>query len=497
MLKEMTDSGLRANGNIKINGNPPKQLTSPKEVLSFAREQGLNIVDLRFVDFMGLWRHVSVPLSAIDEGSFEEGIGYDGSSIVGFQGIQESDLILLPDPASAVPDPLLGVPTLSMICNVADPVTGEPYDRDARRVAQAAERYLRSTGIADTSYWGPEAEFFVFENVRFDNTPEAAYYFLDSDQAVWNTGRNGSAPNLAHRARHKEHYFQSPPVDTMQDMRSEMTLLLHQAGLDVEMHHTEVGGSQQEIDLRFNSLTAMGDWQMWYKYIIKNVARRYGYTATFMPKPVFGDNGSGMHVHNSLWKDGETLFFDEDGYALLSDLALYYIGGILHHSPALLAFCAPTTNSYRRLTPGFEAPVNLVYSSRNRSAGIRIPRYSDSPRAKRIEYRCPDPTANPYLAFAAILMAGLDGIQNKIHPGDPSDFDLYELSPAEATEIKQVPSSLEEALEALEADHDFLLKGGVFSQALIDTWIHVKRSREIDPLRLRPHPYEFLLYYDA
>lgn len=497
MLKEITETGLRSNGNIKVNGKPPKRLTSPKEVLSFAKEQGLNIVDLRFVDFMGLWRHVSVPLSAIDEGSFEEGIGYDGSSIVGFQGIQESDLILLPDPASAVPDPLLGVPTLSIICNVADPVTGEPYGRDARRVAQAAERYLKSTGIADVSYWGPEAEFFVFENVRFDNTPEAAYYFVDSNESVWNTGRNGSTPNLAHRARHKEHYFQSPPVDTMQDMRSEMTLLLHQAGLDVEMHHAEVGGSQQEIDLRFNSLTAMGDWQMWYKYIIKNVAQRYGYTATFMPKPVFGDNGSGMHVHNSLWKDGETLFFDEDGYAKLSDLALYYIGGILHHSPALLAFCAPTTNSYRRLTPGFEAPVNLVYSSRNRSAGIRIPRYSDSPKAKRIEYRCPDPTANPYLAFSAILMAGLDGIENKIHPGDPSDFDLYELSPEEAEGIPQVPSSLEEALEALEADHAFLLKGGVFSQGLIDTWVRVKRSREVDPLRLRPHPYEFLLYYDA
>ena len=497
MLREMTEAGLRTNGNIKVNGNPPKQLTSPEEVLSFAREQGLSIVDLRFVDFMGLWRHVSVPLSAIDESSFQEGIGYDGSSIIGFQGIQESDLILLPDPTTAVPDPLLNVPTLSMICNVADPVTGEPYDRDARRVAQAAERYLKSTGIADVSYWGPEAEFFVFENVRFDNRPEAAYYFVDSDESVWNTGRNGGAPNLAHRARHKEHYFQSPPVDTMQDMRSEMTLLLHQAGLDVEMHHTEVGGSQQEIDLRFNSLTAMGDWQMWYKYIIKNVARRYGYTATFMPKPLFGDNGSGMHVHNSLWKDGETLFFAEDGYAKLSELALYYIGGILHHSPALLAFCAPTTNSYRRLTPGFEAPVNLVYSSRNRSAGIRIPRYSDSPRAKRIEYRCPDPTANPYLAFAAILMAGLDGIQKKIHPGEPSDFDLYELNEEEAADVRQVPSSLEKALEALEVDHDFLLKGGVFSQELIEAWIRVKRSREVDPLRLRPHPYEFLLYYDA
>ncbi len=498
MLEKISQANdLHTNGKLDLKGAPSEPLTTPAEVLAYAREHGLSIVDLRFVDFLGLWRHVSVPLSALDEGSFEEGIGYDGSSIVGFQGIEESDLILLPDPRTAVRDPLLAVPTLSLICSVADPLTRRPYDRDARRVAQAAERYLLATGIADTSYWGPEAEFFVFESVRFDNTPQAAYYFLDSDEAVWNSGRNGGAPNLAHRARHKEHYFQSPPVDTLQDMRSEMTLRLAQAGLQVEMHHTEVGSGQQEIDLRYNSLTAMGDWQMWYKYIIKNVARRHGYTATFMPKPIFGDNGSGMHVHNSLWKEGQSLFHDAAGYAALSETALYYIGGILRHSPALLALCAPTTNSYRRLTPGYEAPVNLVYSSRNRSAGIRIPRYSASPSATRIEYRCPDPTANPYLAFAAILMAGLDGIHNKIHPGAPADFDLYELSAEQAAGIPQVPGSLEAALDALQADHDFLLQGGVFSQELIETWIRVKRSREVDPLRLRPHPYEFMLYYDA
>lgn len=484
---------------VSKNGKGPQPLTitNPKEALTFARQAGLNIVDLKFIDFLGLWRHVSVPIEALDEGGFEEGIGYDGSSIVGFQGIEESDLILLPDPITAIQDPILEVPTLSLICNVYDPVTRMPYAKDARQVAQAAERYLIETGIADTSYWGPEAEFFVFEDVRYDNTPQAAYYFLDSDESMWNSGRNGGHPNLGHRARHKEHYFQPPPVDTMQDIRSRMVLLMKQAGVQVEMHHTEVAGSQQEIDLRFNTLTKMGDWQMLYKYIVKNVARRHGYSATFMPKPIFGDNGSGMHVHNSLWKDGEALFFDAEGYAMLSELALYYIGGILHHSAALMAFCAPTNNSYRRLTPGFEAPVNLVYSQRNRSASVRIPRYSDSPKAKRIEYRCPDPTANPYLAFSAILMAGIDGIQKRIDPGDPADFDLYELEPAEAAKIRQVPASLAEALAALEDDHDFLLKGNVFTADLLETWIKVKRNREVDPIRLRPHPYEFYLYYDA
>ncbi|MCI0396407.1 MAG: type I glutamate--ammonia ligase [Chloroflexi bacterium] len=472
-------------------------LNAPQEVLAYAREAGIQIVDVKFVDLLGLWRHFSLPLSALGERDFEEGLGYDGSSIIGFQGIHESDLILIPDPTTAVQDPLLAVPTLSLICNVYDPITRLPYSRDPRRVAQAAERYLIETGIATTSYWGPEAEFFVFGDVRFDNTPQAAYFFLDGEEAEWNYGRNGGQPNLGHRARHKEHYFQSPPVDTMQDLRSEIALRLIEAGVQVEVHHTEVGSGQQEIDLRFNSLTKMADWQMMYKYVIKNVARRHGYTATFMPKPIFGDNGSGMHVHNSLWRDDEALFFDAGGYAMLSELALHYIGGVLKHSAALLAFCAPTTNSYRRLTPGFEAPVNLVYSQRNRSAGIRIPRYSDSPRAKRIEYRCPDPTANPYLAFSAILMAGLDGIQNRIDPGDPADFDLYELEPEEAAKIKTVPSSLSESLAALEADHEFLLKGGVFTPDLIETWIKTKRANEIDPLRLRPHPYEFYLYYDA
>lgn len=494
MIEKVRESGTSTKAGS--NGHAAT-LTSAEEVLAFARQEGLDIVDLKFVDFLGLWRHVSVPLTALDEEAFSEGVGFDGSSIIGYQAIQESDLVLLPDTTTAIKDPILQVPTLSLVCNIFDPVTRKPYSRDARRVAQAAERYLRETGIADTSYWGPEAEFFVFENVRFDNTPEGAYYFVDSDESVWNSGRNGGAPNLAHRARHKEHYFQAPPVDTMQDLRSEMTLLMKAAGMEVEMHHGEVGGSQQEIDLRFNTLTAMADWQMMYKYIVKNVARRRGYTATFMPKPVYGDNGSGMHVHNSLWLDGSALFYDAGGYASLSETALHYIGGVLHHSAALLALCAPTTNSYRRLTPGFEAPVNLVYSQRNRSAGIRIPRYSDSPKAKRIEYRCPDPTANPYLAFSAILLAGIDGIQKGIDPGDPADYDLYELPPHEAALIKQVPGSLDEALDALEADHDFLLKGGVFTPDLIADWIRVKRQREIDPLRLRPHPYEFSLYYDA
>ena len=496
-MLSLSKETTRSNGLFGRNGKAPGTLTSPKEVLAFAREHELAMIDLKFTDFLGLWRHVSVPLSVLDEGSFEEGIGYDGSSIVGFQDIEESDLILIPDPRTAVRDPILEVPTLSLICNVFDPVTRRPYSRDARRVAQAAERYLIETGIANTSYWGPEAEFFVFEDVRFDNTPQAAYYFLDGDESVWNNGRNGSQRNLGHRARHKEHYFQQPPVDTMQDLRSRMVLAMEQAGLQVEMHHAEVAGSQQEIDLRYNTLTTMGDWQMMYKYIVKNVAKRYGYTATFMPKPVFGDNASGMHVHNSLWQGDQALFYHSEGYAMLSEMALYYIGGILKHSAALLAFCAPTSNSYRRLTPGYEAPVNLVYSQRNRSASIRIPRYSDSPKAKRIEYRCPDPTANPYLAFSAMLMAGLDGIKNRIDPGDPSDFDLYELPPAEAALIQQVPGSLAEALDALEADHEFLLRGGVFTPDLIESWIRVKRTREVDPIRLRPHPYEFYLYYDA
>ena len=487
----------KTNGRRKQSNSGTGALTSAVELLEYARQQDLAIVDLKFVDFLGMWRHVSVPLAVLDEAALEEGIGYDGSSITGFQTIDESDLILIPDPTTAVRDPLLNVPTLSVVCDIYDPISREPYSRDPRRVAQAAERYLVETGIADVSYWGPEAEFFLFENVRFDNTPQGAYYFVDSDAAMWNNGRNGGGPNLAHRARHKAHYFQAPPIDIMQDVRSEMTLLLERVGIPVEMHHAEVAGSQQEIDLKYTSLTRMGDWQMMYKYIIKNVARRHGLSATFMPKPVFEDNGSGMHVHNSLWKDGETLFYDADGYAMLSETARYYIGGILKHSPALLAFCAPTSNSYRRLTPGFEAPVNLVYSSRNRSAGIRIPRYSDSPRAKRIEYRCPDPTANPYLAFSAILLAGLDGIQNQIDPGQPADYDLYELPPEEASNVPQVPGSLAEALDALEADHDFLLKGGVFTADLIEGWIKLKREREVDPLRLRPHPYEFYLYYDA
>jgi glutamine synthetase len=481
----------------RSNGKAPKPLTKPKDVIEFARAQGVVIVDLKFVDLLGTWQHFSIPITALSEEVFQEGLGFDGSSIRGFQSIDESDMILIPDPTTAVVDPVCEVPTLSLICDVYDPVTREPYTRDPRYIARKAETYLKRSGIADVSYWGPEVEFFIFDNIRFDQGAHYGFYFIDSEEGIWNSGRDEGRPNLGHRPRWKEGYFPVPPADSLQDLRSEIVLRLMQAGIEVETHHHEVAtGGQCEIDMRFKTLTRMADQVLMYKYIIKNVARAHGKTATFMPKPLFGDNGSGMHVHQSLWKEGRNLFWDERGYAGLSELARYYIGGILHHTPALLAFCAPTTNSYRRLVPGYEAPVNLVYSRRNRSAGIRIPMYSDSPAAKRIEYRCPDPSANPYLAFAAILMAGLDGIQNRIDPGDPVDVDLYELPPEEARKIKQVPGSLEEALRALERDHEFLLRGGVFTPDVIETWIELKR-KEVDAIRLRPHPYEFYLYYSA
>jgi glutamine synthetase len=469
---------------------------SPAAVIEFAKDQGVQIIDLKFTDLPGMWQHFSMPVEELTEGLFTEGAGFDGSSIRGFMQIQESDMLLMPDPTSAVVDPMLEVPTLSLICNVKDPVLGEPFTRDPRYVAQKAEAYLIKTGIATASYWGPEAEFYVFDDVRYDYTPNSSLHRVDSREGSWNTGSD-EGPNLGYKPRYKEGYFPVPPTDSLQDFRSRAIQLMKQAGIDVEVHHHEVGTAGQcEIDMRFKSMTRMGDQLQMYKYILKNYARQCGKTVTFMPKPLFMDNGSGMHVHQSLWKESEPLFFDRKGYAMLSQTAVHYIGGLLKHSAALLAFCAPTTNSYRRLVPGYEAPINLVYSQRNRSAACRIPMYSSNPKAKRIEYRCPDPSSNAYLAFAAMLMAGLDGIKNRIEPGEPVDRDIYHLDPEEAAKVKQVPGSLEEVLNALEQDHDFLLQGSVFTKDLIETWIAYKREREVDPIRLRPHPYEFHLYYD-
>ena len=471
--------------------------TSPAEVLEKARQAGIKVVDFRFVDLPGTWQHFSVPLSGFEEDVFTDGIGFDGSSIRGFQAINESDMLLIPDPDSATVDPVLQVPTLYLVCNVVDPITREAYTRDPRHIAQKAEAHLVKTGVADISYWGPEAEFYIFNSIRFDQNANSGYYYIDSEEGIWNSGANG-APNLGFQPRFKEGYFPVPPTDKLQDLRSEIMLKLIEAGVDVEVHHHEVGtAGQAEIDMRFSTLTRMADSLMTYKYVIKNVCQQHGYVATFMPKPLFQDNGSGMHCHQSLWKEGSNLFFDENGYALLSDEARWYIGGLLKHAPALLAFCAPTTNSYRRLVPGYEAPINLVYSQRNRSACVRIPVYSTSPKSKRIEFRSPDATANPYLAFPAMLMAGLDGIENKIEPPAPLDKDLYELEGEEKAKIASVPGSLSEVLKALEADHEFLLKGDVFTQDVIDTWIDYKWTREVEPVALRPHPWEFHLYHDA
>ena len=467
--------------------------TSPKDAVKFAKDQGVKIVDVKFVDLPGTWQHFSMPVEELSEDVFTEGIGFDGSSIRGFQQIHESDMLLMPDANTAVVDPVCRIPTLSVICDVFDPVTHEAYSRDPRYIARKAEAYLKTTGIADVSYWGPEAEFFVFDSVRFDQNQYSGYYFIDSDEGIWNSGKEGA--NLGHRPRWKEGYFPVAPADQLQDFRSDVILRLIAAGVPVEVHHHEVATAGQcEIDMRFSTLMDMADHLLMYKYVIKNVAREYGKTATFMPKPLFGDNGSGMHVHQSIWKDGKTLMHDANGYAGLSQTAKWYIGGLLKHAPALLAITSPSVNSYHRLVPGYEAPVNLAYSSRNRSAAVRIPMYSDNPKAKRLEFRCPDPTCNPYLAFSAMLLAGLDGIQNKIDPGDPADYDIFEHKNGH---IKQVPGSLPEALKALEADHKFLLAGDVFTQDLLDTWIEYKVTREVDPIRLRPHPYEFYLYYDA
>jgi len=468
---------------------------TPKEVLALCREKDVRAVDLRFMDFPGLWQHFTIPVNKLVEDVFEDGLGFDGSSIRGWQAINESDMLVVPQPETAFLDPFTELPTLVMICNIQDPITREDYSRDPRNVARKAVNYLKSTGIADTCYIGPEAEFFIFDDVRFDQTAHEGYYHIDSIEGEWNRGRD-EGPNLGYKLRYKEGYFPVPPADQMMNIRNEMMQTMIDSGLDVEAQHHEVAtGGQSEIDLRFADLVKMADNMMIYKYIIKNVAARHMKTVTFMPKPLYGDNGSGMHTHISLWKAGNPLFAGS-GYAGLSDMAMHAIGGLLKHAPSILAFSNPTTNSYKRLVPGYEAPVNLAYSQRNRSASCRIPMYSPSPKAKRVEFRCPDPSCNPYLAFSAMLMAVIDGIQNKIHPGDPLDKDIYDLAPEELAEVPKTPGSLEEALGALRKDHEFMLRGDVFTPDVIDTWIWYKTEKEVDAMRLRPHPYEFCLYYD-
>ena len=492
------DEAVRTSGEggVETSAGAASQAT-PFEVISRAEQAGVQIVDLRFTDLVGSWQHFSVPLSELTESVFKDGIGFDGSSIRGFQKIHESDMLLFPDPARAFLDPCLDVKTLALVCDIKDPLTLQSYSRDPRFVARKAEQHLLKSGIADTSYWGPECEFYIFNSVRYDQNSHEGYYFIDSEEGIWNTGKNETA-NLGFRPRYKEGYFPVPPVDKLQDLRSRIVLALIESGIGIEVHHHEVGtAGQAEIDMRFDTLVSMADKVLQYKYIVKNVCYRNGYTATFMPKPLFGDNGSGMHTHQSLWKGGVPLFYDKDKYALLSDTARWYIGGLLTHAPALLAFAAPTTNSYRRLVPGYEAPIKLAYSARNRSACVRIPTYSSSPAARRLEFRSPDPMCNPYLAFSAMLMAGLDGVKRQIEPPRPIDQDLYELEGAEANAVKDLPGSLTEVLDALEADQQFLLDGDVFTSDLIDTYIAYKREREVDAVALRPHPYEFYLYYDA
>jgi glutamine synthetase len=469
---------------------------TPKEVLEFAKENNAVMVDLKFMDFPGLWQHFQVPIHELDEESFEAGFGFDGSSIRGWQPIHASDMLVIPDPSTAVMDPFASTPTLSLICNIVDPITKERYTRDPRNIAQKAEAYLQYSGIGDVAYFGPEAEFFILDDVRFDQNAHSGFYFLDSQEGIWNSGRQ-EGPNLGYKPRHKEGYFPVPPTDSLNDIRTEMVTELERIGIQVEAQHHEVAtAGQGEIDMRYAPLVKAGDNLMWFKYIVKNVARRHGKTVTFMPKPIFGDNGSGMHTHFSIWKGGENIFAG-GRYACLSDEGLWAVGGLLRHCGALCAFCNPTTNSYKRLVPGYEAPVNFAYSSRNRSAAIRIPMYSPSPRARRIEFRPPDPSCNGYLAFAAMLMAAIDGIENRIDPGEPLDKDIYALSPEELKEVPSTPGSLEEALKALEEDHDFLLKGDVFTQDVIETWISYKSKNEVDAIRMRPHPYEFFLYFDV
>ncbi|MEO9108984.1 MAG: type I glutamate--ammonia ligase [Jatrophihabitantaceae bacterium] len=472
--------------------------TSPEEVMRFIAEEGVEFVDVRFTDLPGQQQHFNVPASTFGPDAFADGLMFDGSSIRGFAAIHKSDMKLMPDPATAFLDPFRAAKTLNLSFSIVEPRTGEPYGRDPRQVAVKAEEYLRSTGIADTVFFGPEAEFYVFDDVRFQTAQNEGYYHIDSIEGAWNTGRIEEGGNRGYKTRYKGGYFPLPPVDHFADLRDAMSTALINAGLELERAHHEVGtAGQAEINYKFDSLTRAADDVQKFKYIIKNVAWAAGKTATFMPKPLFGDNGSGMHCHQSLWKDGSPLFYDELGYAGLSDTARYYIGGLLHHAPSLLAFTNPTVNSYHRLVPGYEAPVNLVYSSGNRSACIRVPITGSNPKAKRIEFRIPDPSANPYLAFSAMLMAGVDGIKNKIEPPAPIDKDLYELPPDEAAAIAQVPGSLAEVLDALEKDNEYLIEGGVFTEDLIQAWIDYKRTAEIDPIRLRPTPHEFELYYDC
>jgi len=468
---------------------------TPKNVLEMVNEKGARVVDLRFMDFPGVWQHFTIPLSELTESCFEDGFGFDGSSIRGWQEIHQSDMLVVPDPTTARMDPFFEVPTLVLIGNIVDPVTREPYSRDPRFIAQKAEAYLKNTGIGDVAYFGPEAEFFIFDDIRFASANNHAFYAIDSVEGIWNSGRE-EGPNLGYKPRHKEAYFPVPPMDKFQNIRTEMLLTLEDLGIVVECQHHEVAtAGQAEIDMRFKPLLEMGDQLVWFKYVLKNVANKHGHTVTFMPKPLFDDNGTGMHTHVSIWKDGQPLFAG-DKYAGISQEALWAIGGILKHCKALCAITNPTTNSYKRLVPGFEAPVNLAYSSRNRSAAIRIPMYSPSPKAKRIEFRTPDPSCNGYMAFSAMLMAIIDGIENKIDPGDPLDKDIYDLPPEELAEIPSAPGSLDESLAALKADHEFLLKGDVFTPDVIDMWIEYKTENEVNPVRLRPHPHEFFLYYD-
>ena len=469
---------------------------SPQEFLNYVRENNIQIIDLKFIDTPGIWQHLSLYHNQIDESSFTDGVPFDGSSIRGWKTINESDMTMVLDPTTAWMDPFMAEPTLSVICSIKEPRTGEFYSRDPRTIAQKAVDYLISTGIGDTVFVGPEAEFFIFDDVRFDQTQNSGYYYVDSVEGRWNSGKE-EGPNLGYKPRYKEGYFPVSPTDTSQDMRTEMLLTMAKCGVPIEKHHHEVAtGGQCELGFRFATLIQAADYLMTYKYVIKNVGKKYGKTITFMPKPVFNDNGSGMHTHQSIWKDGQPLFAGNE-YAGLSKLALNYIGGLIKHAPALLALTNPTTNSYKRLVPGFEAPVNLAYSQGNRSASIRIPLSGTNPKAKRLEFRCPDATCNPYLAFAAMLCAGIDGIKNEIDPGEPLDVDIYDLSPEELSKIPSTPGSLDLALEALEKDHAFLTEPGVFTEDFINSWISYKLDNEVNPMRLRPHPYEFALYYDC
>jgi glutamine synthetase len=471
-------------------------MTTPQEVLKMIQDNNIQMIDLKFIDTPGTWQHLTLYYNQIDESAFTDGVAFDGSSIRGWKAINESDMSMVLDPNTAWIDPFMAEPTLSIICSIQEPRTGEPYNRCPRVIAQKAVDYLVSSGVGDTAFFGPEAEFFIFDDARFDQTANSGYYYVDSQEGAWNSGKE-EGPNLAYKPRFKQGYFPVAPTDSFQDIRTEMLLTMAKCGVPIEKQHHEVAtGGQCELGFRFGKLIEAADWLMTYKYVIKNVAKKYGKTVTFMPKPIFGDNGSGMHCHQSIWKDGQPLF-GGDKYAGLSEMALHYIGGILRHAPALLAITNPTTNSYKRLVPGYEAPVNLAYSQGNRSASVRIPLSGNNPKAKRLEFRCPDATSNPYLAFAAMLCAGLDGIKNKIDPGEPLDKNIYELSPDELAKVPSTPGSLELALEALENDHAFLTEPGVFTEDFIQTWISYKLDNEVNPMRLRPHPYEFALYYDC